>query len=412
MKRNMTYLYSQKRNPLELLQEVPKSKRSQFILIEDRNHLFRVACQSTVITDHEDLVEELFELGASHVFLAPNYWPEFQALIGPPPIEDFLKDRFFLGVNSQNTSLRKDLDVALRSITSGSIPILIRGESGTGKTRLAREIHQFSNPKGPFVAKNLSEISENLLESEIFGHVKGSFTGALSDKKGLLEIVNGGTLFLDEIATLGPELQAKLLKVIEEKEFSPVGSNKIIKVQFQLISATCEDIEELIKKNRIRQDFYNRICGHNLNMPSLRECPEDIPCLLKSLQKGSSRRLHFTVEAMEEIRSYPWPGNIRELKNWLTKIRCEGQSVIRKGPKGPHKSSPKAIKVSSWGGFSLNGDEGLPGLVQRIEDHYFDLSYQRNRGRPNKICEDLRISKSVFYRLLKNHPSSALEQIS
>lgn len=410
----MIYLYSPNTNILsKLLKEVPLNKRHLFSLIEDKNHLFRVACQSTVITSKEDLIEPLYNLGANHVFVGEGFWPELEPLIDNRELlPDFLS---FSNIVAKEECLKSNLEQILKNMTYPRLPICLRGESGTGKTYLAEKLHSFTNPKAPFISKNLSEVSPTLLESELFGHTKGAFTGAHSDKKGLLQRVDGGTLFLDEIATLSLEQQAKLLKVIEEKKFSPVGSNKVTKVEFQLITATCEDLETLIKEKKFRLDFYNRIMGIQMEMPALKNQIELIPDILKSLQKSSSRRLHFTPQCLEELMSYSWPGNLRELKTWLKKASLGHRSVIDKS----NLVSPSSSKASNTSladiplkDFNYDHDLGLPGIIQRIENDLFDKSYRKCKGRPNKICEDLMISKSVFYRLLKEHPSSRLERIS
>jgi DNA-binding NtrC family response regulator len=386
-------------------------------MIDDKNHLFRVACQATIILENEHLVDELYGLGASHVFVGQGFWQELEPLQRASALEDFLtfSDGLF-GTQNREAGFCKDLEQTLQTLSRQSIPLLIGGESGSGKTYLAEKIHHFLNPHAPFINKNLSEISPTLVESELFGHSKGAFTGATSDKKGLLETANKGTLFLDEIGTLDLKLQNKLLKVIEEKRFSPVGSNKLIEVDFQLITATCEDLNLKMSQKELREDFYFRIAGLNLRTPSLREHPEEILGLIKKLSKSSSRKLFFTKDCRAEIATYSWPGNIRELNNWYLKLVSGKQSVITKGPHGEMTKGIAQTKLlenkNSLSFLQLKEDSGLPGIVEKVENYYFDQSYRKNRGRPNKVCEDLMISKSVFYRLLKEHPSSRLEQIS
>ncbi len=383
-------------------------------MIDDKNHLYRIACQATIILESEDLVDDLYELGASHVFVGEGFWRELHAIQQASSLESFLSlTGPLLGSKNSDSDFMRDLEEVLATLSRCQLPLLIQGESGSGKTHLAQKIHQFIRPNTPFINKNLSEISPSLMESELFGHCKGAFTGATGDKKGLLESAHGGTLFLDEIGTLDLNLQNKLLKVIEEKRFSPVGSQKIIEVDFQLITATCEDLKSKISKKSLREDFYHRIAGLNLHMPALRKYPEEIFEILKELNRGGPRRLHFTQECRKDISTYSWPGNIRELKNWYLKVSSGKQSVITKGPRD--KASPPSSKSEfkdTLNSLELNHDNGLPGIVEKVENYFFDQYYRKNRGRPNKICEDLMISKSVFYRLLKEHPSSRLEQIS
>lgn len=199
--------------------------------------------------------------------------------------------------------------------------VLIRGESGTGKELVARAIHQNSPRVGkPFVAINCAGLSETLLESELFGHEKGAFTGAIARKKGLLEVADGGTFFLDEIAELAPQLQAKLLRVLQEREFQRVGGTHLAKVNIRLLAATNQDLDRAIKDNRFRQDLYFRLNVVSLIMPPLRERREDIPLLSSyfaaKYSKECNRQLSgISREARACLGNYDWPGNVRELEN-------------------------------------------------------------------------------------------------
>jgi Nif-specific regulatory protein len=201
--------------------------------------------------------------------------------------------------------------------------VLLSGESGTGKELAARAIHLNSRRADKaFMAVNCAALAESLLESELFGHEKGSFTGALMQKKGRLEIADGGTVFLDEIGELSPALQVKLLRVLQEREFERVGGTRTIKVDLRLISATNKDLEEAVSKGSFRQDLYYRLNVVNLEMPPLRDRPEDIPLLAnyfaaKYGEKCNRRITGISAEAQARLRSYDWPGNVRELENAL-----------------------------------------------------------------------------------------------
>jgi len=199
--------------------------------------------------------------------------------------------------------------------------VLIYGQSGTGKELIARAVH-FNSPRRDkqFVPVDCAVLSENLLESELFGHVKGSFTGAISTKPGLFEVADGGTIFLDEVGNISLSIQAKLLRVLQEREFTPVGGTKAKKVDIRLVAATNKDLEKMIKEETFREDLYYRLNFVPIYLPPLKERQEDIPLLAIHFLKKYSEEMGkmikgFTPEAMEELMRYPWPGNVRELEN-------------------------------------------------------------------------------------------------
>ncbi len=204
--------------------------------------------------------------------------------------------------------------------------ILIYGESGTGKELIARAVHlQSHRQENRFVAIDCSTLSPSLLESELFGHVKGSFTGAFSTKPGIFEIANCGTLFLDEISSINSEIQAKLLRVIEEREYKPVGGSEMKRIDVRLISATNKDLRLLVRKNTFREDLYYRLNVVPIFLPPLRERKEDIPLLanhfLKQFRKELNKNIDgFSDEAMNLFINYHWPGNVRELKNTVERL--------------------------------------------------------------------------------------------
>jgi len=199
--------------------------------------------------------------------------------------------------------------------------VLIYGQSGTGKELIARAIH-FNSPRRvkQFVPVDCAVLSENLLESELFGHVRGSFTGAITTKPGLFEVADGGTVFLDEVGNISLSIQAKLLRVLQEREFTPVGGTKAKKVDIRLIAATNKDLEKMIKEEVFREDLYYRLNIVPISLPTLKDRQEDIPLLavhfLKKYAEEMGKTIKgFTPEAMEKMMRYPWPGNIRELEN-------------------------------------------------------------------------------------------------
>lgn len=223
----------------------------------------------------------------------------------------------------------------LHMAAPGNSTILLRGESGTGKEAIARTIHAISPRKNkPFIKVNCAVLSENLLESELFGHEKGAFTGALHQRSGRFEQANGGTLFLDEIGDISPAFQVKLLRVLQEREFERVGGNETIRVDIRLICATNRNLEEAISKGEFRSDLYFRINVISIQLPPLRERQEDIPLLAENIlarfNKENNTDISISPEAMNILKNCYWPGNVRELENCITRFCTLSQhSLIR-----------------------------------------------------------------------------------
>jgi PAS domain S-box-containing protein len=229
-----------------------------------------------------------------------------------------------------------DLRQRILEVAPTNVSAFIKGESGTGKELVANIIHYNSLRRDRILIKvNCAALSENLLESELFGHVKGAFTGALSDRKGRFELADGGTIFLDEIGEISPKLQVKLLRVLQEGEFERVGSSKTLKVNVRIIAATNRNLDEMIKSNRFRLDLYYRLNVFPINIPPLRERKEDIPLLISySINKLRSEMgkdiTGVSKEAMDFLIDYDYPGNIRELENILEHafVRCHGRTIL------------------------------------------------------------------------------------
>ena len=219
----------------------------------------------------------------------------------------------------------------IRAVSHTDANVLIRGESGVGKELVARAIH-FCGPRkdNSFIKVNCAAIPETLLESELFGYRRGAFTGASSDRKGRFESARGGTIFLDEISDMAPSLQAKLLQVLEEKSFYPLGGDKLLQVDVQIISATNKNLEEKVKDGSLREDLYYRLNALNINLPPLRERREDIPLLIDHFLKKHRDNLGLDPEAMAALIDYDWPGNVRELENVVEMgITLSGGKLIR-----------------------------------------------------------------------------------
>ena len=229
------------------------------------------------------------------------------------------------------TSLKmQEIYEIIDKIGPRSPTVLIQGESGTGKELVARVIHQKSDRKDkPFVAVNCGAIVAGLLESELFGHVKGAFTGAIADKIGLFKAADGGTIFLDEVAEIAPSLQVKLLRVLQEKKIRPVGDTRELEIDVRVIAATNRDPEEAIKSGALRKDLFYRLNVVSIRMPPLRERKEDIPLLInyflnKYELRSKNRLISISPEAMDVMLNYHWPGNVRELQNVIERAFALG----------------------------------------------------------------------------------------
>jgi len=302
------------------------------------------------------------------------------------------------GMVTVNSAVRELLDTALRAADSNA-SILVTGESGTGKEVLARLIHQNSRRKDrPFLAVNCAAIPETLIESELFGHVKGAFTGAVKNRKGKFSAASGGTLFLDEISELKIDLQAKLLRVLQENEITPVGSEKSEKTDVRIISAANINFSDAIEKNLFREDLFYRLGVIPLHVPPLRDRKEDIPGLITHFFKTLDVPDHvsFSNDAVHEMLSYIWPGNIRELKN--TVERCV---ILRKGDiiekEDIRLISPKKVKQPI--SFDIP-DEGIS--LEEVEKKLIESALKKTGGNQTRAAKLLKIPRHVLiYRLEK-----------
>ena len=251
-------------------------------------------------------------------------------------LQSELKDKYSIDNVIGKSKIMQNVFAEVHQVAQSKSTVLLRGESGTGKEAIARSIHHLSPRKDkPFIKVNCAALSETLLESELFGHEKGSFTGAAQERKGRFEMAHGGTLFLDEIGDVSPAFQTKLLRVLQEREFERVGGNKTIRVDVRLVAATNRNLEEAVANNEFRADLYYRINVVSIFLPPLRDRREDIPLLadyfLEQANEESGRQLKFSAEAMQVMANCQWPGNVRELSNCIERIIAMTQgNIIRK----------------------------------------------------------------------------------
>lgn len=280
--------------------------------------------------------------------------------------------------------------------------VLIFGESGTGKELAARAIHRNSKRADkPFIAANCAAFAETLLESELFGHEKGAFTGALLQKKGRLELADGGTIFLDEIGDLSPSLQTKLLRVLQEREFERVGGSRTIKVDIRLLAATNRDLEDAIKKGSFRQDLYFRLNVVKLTMPPLRERRDDIPLLAnyfarKYAEKCNRRVMGISSEARKRLMTYDWPGNVRELENAIERAVVLGttEQILA-------DDLPEAV-VEAEATVSAETPSSYHELVVQTKKRMITDAMKQANGNYTAAAKILNLHPNYLHRLIRN----------
>ena len=303
----------------------------------------------------------------------------------------------------RNRSFMEVLKLA-ETVAPTDSTVLITGESGTGKEILARYIHALSEREGgPFVSINCGALPETLLESELFGHVKGAFTGAVRDKVGLLVAAKGGTFFLDEVGEMSPALQVKMLRALQEREVVPVGATEPVPIDVRIIAATNRDLEQEIRRGTFRSDLYYRLNVITLHLPPLRERRDDIPLLTEHFLRvlaeraGASQPLKVSPEAMEALQSYDWPGNVRELENALERaaVLCQGDvltpgelpaRVVERQPEPLVSEKPPANPT-----------------LEVIERAYIYWVLKAEGGNKARAAEVLGIDPSTLYRKLNRY---------
>jgi DNA-binding NtrC family response regulator len=288
--------------------------------------------------------------------------------------------------------------------------VLITGETGTGKELVARAVHDLSpRAGGPFIPVNCSALAENLLESELFGHVKGSFTGAIASKRGLIEDAGGGTLFLDEIATLTLPTQVKLLRVLQERQIRRIGGNQPISVDFRLVAATNEVLDDEVKAGRFRPDLHYRLNVFPIRIPPLRERRGDVPLLVQHVAERVARENgipspRFTSETLARMMEYPWPGNVRELENFVERaiIMHAGSTTI------PCDLPPTCADADDGDGARPAGDltvradrEQWP--LERLEREHILAVLRRTQGHRSAAAEVLGVHPRTLTRKLRQY---------
>ncbi len=307
------------------------------------------------------------------------------------------KEHRFHELISKSPAMQRVFELALVAARSNST-ILILGESGTGKEVIARAIHAESQrPDGPFVAVSCAALTETLLESELFGHEKGAFTGAVARRKGKLESANGGTLFLDEVGDISPKLQLDLLRVLEERRFHRVGGSELIEVDVRVIAATNRDLEKAVASGSFREDLYYRLNVIRVTLPPLRERKEDIPLLvehfLERLEAELKRQIRIAPEAMAILLAHSWPGNVRELRNVL-----ERGAVVAQG--GVVKPADLGLEPEP---ARERGATGTPITLEEMERRHIAEVLGHTGGNVSQAARLLGIDRVTLYNKMRKY---------
>jgi DNA-binding NtrC family response regulator len=318
-----------------------------------------------------------------------------------------LRDRYKLDNIIGGSEPMQELFSMIERVSRTDVPVLIRGESGTGKELVARAIHQAgTRATGPFVALNCAAVPESLLESEFFGHAKGAFTGAVRAHAGRFEQADGGTLFLDEIGAMRVDLQAKLLRAIQEREVQRLGSTTTRAVDVRILAATGEDLEQAIRERNFREDLYYRLNVVPIHLPPLRQRIEDIPMLVDhflavSAKKFDREPVSIVPQALERLQRHPWPGNVRELENCVERL-----VVLARGARITVDDLPSTLQQEGSAGLDRS-DFHLPAEGVRLADlerSLIEQALERTRGNLRRAARLLGISyKTLQYRVRKHN---------
>ena len=289
-------------------------------------------------------------------------------------------------------------------VAASRATVLIQGESGTGKELIARVIHSYSAPQKPFIAINCSAIVDTLLESELFGHEKGAFTGASQTKMGKFELAEDGSIFLDEIGELSQNLQAKLLRVLQEREVERVGGVRRISIKARILAATNRDLAEEVRAGRFREDLYQRLKVVTLRLPALRERVEDIPLLVEHLLVKVNHRLHKTLrrvprEVIQRLQKRAWPGNVRELENVLTRAAVLSQGDLLLEQHLVDENAAPRVEPSPPQAPS----SGRVATLDEVERDHIVRVWALAKGHKGRTCQMLGISRPTLERKLKKY---------
>lgn len=369
--------------------------------------------QVILITAFEDMDSTIkaMQLGAYDYIEKPIEIERFKVVIRRALKSKQLSERLEFSISEDSdeyqienrligkTQEMKEIYKKMGMVSSNKINVLIQGESGTGKELITKIVHYSGITKShPFVAVNCTALAETLLESELFGHVKGAFTGAIRDKKGKFELAGEGTIFLDEISEISPNLQVKLLRVLQEREFERVGGETTIPINARIIAATNRNLGELVAQGKFRDDLYYRLNVFTIDIPPLRERKEDIPLLVVHFLNKIDKQLHKMVrkipyEVMELLQNYEWVGNVRELENTLTQavVLAKGDVLEKENILLRKTFLPSSSNIPNNGNMSLAA----------VEKTHIKIVLDYTKWDKTKAAEILGISKPTLYNKIQ-----------
>jgi DNA-binding NtrC family response regulator len=347
---------------------------------------------------------EAMKLGAYDYVTKPARMEELEMLVQKAAEKARLRReneslRFRLQRHEGSTGLitddpgMKEVLAAVDRVASSEIPVLIQGESGTGKELIARALHQRSSRvNGPFVAINCAAVPENLIESELFGHERGAFTGAMVRKPGLFEVADHGVLFLDEIGEVSPSIQPKLLRAIETKEFMRVGATRPVRSDVRLVSATNKNLKTEMQAGKFREDLYYRLNGVTLRLPPLRERKQDILLLAMHFLQRFAPKRNLTQKALEALGNYTWPGNVRELQ-----MTIQRAAILSTKDSIDVEDLPLDVRDRAWKGAAVPAS-GM--TLEEMEAEYIQTVLRENDGHRGKTARALGIDPKTLYNKL------------
>jgi len=357
-------------------------------------------------SDSDEMIDRAYALGAADFYSKGNEEANVTDIL-----RKFVQNRKAAGAKDIFTSAFITGDPETKAAATealkyapAELPILILGPSGTGKTSLAKILHEHSGRDGAFVSINCSAYTEDLLEAELFGYKKGAFTGAQENRKGKLAQADKGTLFLDEIGAMSQTMQLKLLKAIEEKSFYPLGADKPEYSDFRVISATLEDVQKLLAEGKLRFDFFQRIHGMPVTLKPLAQRKCDIFPLIAAFTK-SGKRLSFELGAKDCVLAHAWPGNTRELKRFVELVAAGAQGIVtletvQKYITPAAAPSTAAPEAAGQGDYKYAVENGLDAALDRFIAGLISRSLAENHGKRAATLAQLKISKRLLYATL------------
>jgi DNA-binding NtrC family response regulator len=312
----------------------------------------------------------------------------------------------FLGMVTECQEMKRVFSI-LEKVSATPTTVLILGESGTGKELIAKALHKLSGRSGRMVPVNCGAIPEDILESELFGHEKGAFTGAVNNRIGRFQLADGGTIFLDEIGEMSPKLQVKLLRVLQERRIEPVGSTKTIDIDVRVIAATNKDLREEVKAGRFREDLYYRLQVVPINLPPLRDRREDIAPLINhfiqiSCQMLQKRPIEVSAAAMTALKNYAWPGNIRELENVIERlsILAEGEVLQEHELPSYMRENKECIILQTTDEIPSDGLD-FNAVVDQFETKLITSALSRTNGNKKAAAQLLRLNRTTLVEKIK-----------